>query len=1020
VQLIANDFLETVPFAALGALIDVVRAYCAQSSDTNISFTSIGLLWRISDYIHKTKQQQQQQLTLASASQNGDAVAATPAPSDSSAVPESPAAPIPSDLSDALADSLMQQVFTSLASLSLDSRTEVRNSAVKTLHNALATHAARMTLANCVHVLHTLVLPLLSRLLLDSKELEASARHAAFNSTELGKDKTTGKSVMMLIHYSRDTASKQWDETRTYALQGTARVLKGYIDNLARSVAAAGGTGSSSEADQLVRSFEPQWLHYLQLNLAALANRSPEVTLAALNAVLDLVAMMFAASSSSSSSSTTATNATSGLLSPSLLQTLWTPVLERFYVRGVLHALTQHRHVEWVEERERALDAERKQARATAVAGGASASAAAAAAAAVPSAVDYAASPFQTSFDDLNAEDGWKSWLKTYTHLLGNLQTLLPLVRRNMETTTAAVASSSSSSSVVGAAPRNDLILLLHLSHVLVKMHSHYTEQRARALYLQRKQTSAGNASNEDAEGVPLTIVDRKETPLQAAHLKLLESLCVAPVLSPQQQQQQQQPSPSSSSLSPSLWDAVFDQLLTCYLQSDYAEHDVADAEAQLNALLAGSMPVAPQSKNALKSAAAASASAAPLQFASTSFVKKVLRVLDRLYTSVAPSSVRAAQFGPVLLVLQRVLHSAATFLRDQGYQELCEEAVAALIHVLDAGLPSVNERMARARIDVDADKQQSLAVESERLRGVWHTIVSIFASFLASPAVATTLASSAAADDPSVSEALFDHSAPVLLPLRPSAAQQRVWENLQIALVGCLVRVVLPQVAHVPAGGRTLQALVSFLNIGFVEDESSGGGAAANATLPNGTPLPANADGGASIAPATNELLSHSCLMALFLLSRAGSGGGVGGGGAGALASSESSPYGAPLAVASLAAPLLLHRCQCILSAYLSHERLQAPNVPMPRSRREELAFVLRELCTLQLHPQVAAKLQVPSASPNSSQPQQSSAPSRAHLLKLFPVLCQCITMREPELRELLRDVFMHASVELGLQPSA
>jgi hypothetical protein len=35
----------------------------------------------------------------------------------------------------------------------------------------------------------------------------------------LGRDRGTGKSVMMLAHHSRSTAAQQWDETRVHLLQ---------------------------------------------------------------------------------------------------------------------------------------------------------------------------------------------------------------------------------------------------------------------------------------------------------------------------------------------------------------------------------------------------------------------------------------------------------------------------------------------------------------------------------------------------------------------------------------------------------------------------------------------------------------------------------------------------------------------------------------------------------------------------------------------------------------------------------
>ena len=47
-------------------------------------------------------------------------------------------------LTSEVADTLMLCIYQQLQQLSMDVRTEVRNSAVKTLHNTLVAHAARM------------------------------------------------------------------------------------------------------------------------------------------------------------------------------------------------------------------------------------------------------------------------------------------------------------------------------------------------------------------------------------------------------------------------------------------------------------------------------------------------------------------------------------------------------------------------------------------------------------------------------------------------------------------------------------------------------------------------------------------------------------------------------------------------------------------------------------------------------------------------------------------------------------
>lgn len=67
--------------------------------------------------------------------------------------------------------------------------------------------------------LRDLVFPLLADLLDVAKEQHSLG--AA--STDLGKDRGTGTAVKMVVHHSRDTAEKQLDETRVYALQVCSR-----------------------------------------------------------------------------------------------------------------------------------------------------------------------------------------------------------------------------------------------------------------------------------------------------------------------------------------------------------------------------------------------------------------------------------------------------------------------------------------------------------------------------------------------------------------------------------------------------------------------------------------------------------------------------------------------------------------------------------------------------------------------------------------------------------------------------
>ena len=254
-------------------------------------------------------------------------------------------------LTEAAADRLMLSLFTQLHSLSTDSRPEVRNSAVKTFSSTLVAHGARMRADACIQCLQSFQLPLLASLLEANAEREKDS--AGATSHELGRDKDSGRSVMMMVHHSRDTAQKQWDETRVFALQGAARVLKVYWRR--------GGQ---------LKEFVELWPLYLAYCREAIAHRSQEVALAAVNALQEI---MGAPSTQASFIDQPA---------------LWSPVLP-MYKQAVEYGVSQ---------------AEALQAAGGAETVGGS-----------------------TSLAGLSTESGWKHWMKVYTQLVSTWQLLVAL-----------------------------------------------------------------------------------------------------------------------------------------------------------------------------------------------------------------------------------------------------------------------------------------------------------------------------------------------------------------------------------------------------------------------------------------------------------------------------------------------------------------------------------------------------------------------------------------------------------------
>lgn len=179
VQVISDNFLASLVESVLPAWIDVLDLYSRQDDDVNVALTSIGLLWRTADFFAKN---------------NG--------------LPEE--------------DRLWVQLFEVLKEISMHEKPEIRNCAVKTLTGTLSAHSIRLSALAWNGCVERALLPLLEQVMKGGMTSEEQV--------------TSGKNrgdVQLLLHHSRDTPRKQWNETRVLALAGVAKVLRTAMPRLA-------------------------------------------------------------------------------------------------------------------------------------------------------------------------------------------------------------------------------------------------------------------------------------------------------------------------------------------------------------------------------------------------------------------------------------------------------------------------------------------------------------------------------------------------------------------------------------------------------------------------------------------------------------------------------------------------------------------------------------------------------------------------------------------------------------------
>ncbi|CAL0321003.1 unnamed protein product [Lupinus luteus] len=258
-RVVMNDGLSTLPTDCLQVCIDVTGAYSAQKTELNISLTAVGLLWTMTDFIAKG--------LLLGPSQEKETSGGSIVKQIDSEKMEDQTCSISNNVRDQASciddvdcEKLLFSVFSLLQNLGADERPEVRNSAVRTLFQTLGTHGQKLSKCMWENCLWNYVFPTLDR----ASHMAATSSKDEWQGKELGTQQ--GKAVHMLIHHSRNTAQKQWDETLVLVLGGIARILRLFFPFF-----------------KTLRNFWSGWESLVQFVENSILNGSKEVALAAIN-----------------------------------------------------------------------------------------------------------------------------------------------------------------------------------------------------------------------------------------------------------------------------------------------------------------------------------------------------------------------------------------------------------------------------------------------------------------------------------------------------------------------------------------------------------------------------------------------------------------------------------------------------------------------------------------------------------------------------------------------------------------
>ncbi|KAF9363393.1 hypothetical protein BGX34_004268 [Mortierella sp. NVP85] len=207
-QLICTDFLSLLSAKNLQLCIDTLAAFGYQTEDLNISLTSIGLLWNVSDFV------QQSLRDLGPPEQDsvdhdaGATISGSEALDDIVLLFPDPV------LSHRNLGGLWMLLLYKLSTLCSDSRPEVRNGAIQTLLRTIQINAASLDTRSWRQCVWKILLPLL-----DEVDIASCQK-----VDEIPEPVQTSSFVMR-----NDSPSKQWDETHVLLYSGLADVFQNFL-----------------------------------------------------------------------------------------------------------------------------------------------------------------------------------------------------------------------------------------------------------------------------------------------------------------------------------------------------------------------------------------------------------------------------------------------------------------------------------------------------------------------------------------------------------------------------------------------------------------------------------------------------------------------------------------------------------------------------------------------------------------------------------------------------------------------
>ncbi|CEP19238.1 hypothetical protein [Parasitella parasitica] len=214
-QLICTDFLSLLSPDCLRQCIATLGSFGMQSDDLNISLTAVGLLWNLSDFIQTRridlkKENADQEEKIDKESMNIDLALSNK-----------------DDSNPKTYSILWMLLLLQLSHTCIDWRPEVRNGANQTLFRTITMNGHVLGPYLWSACIWEVLFPLLDSIKMSSIRAAKISLSKASSPSANERD-----SSGFMLHHSRDTADKQWDETKVLILTGISSIFQDFLLDL--------------------------------------------------------------------------------------------------------------------------------------------------------------------------------------------------------------------------------------------------------------------------------------------------------------------------------------------------------------------------------------------------------------------------------------------------------------------------------------------------------------------------------------------------------------------------------------------------------------------------------------------------------------------------------------------------------------------------------------------------------------------------------------------------------------------